>query len=227
MDEEFKVEVIKDEFSQYDLSFKTIVIGDPSVGKSCITMKAIKDFFEDYYAPTVGFEFYSLNVKLNDQIIKLQIWDTCGQEEYKSLISNFYRNSSLAILTYAINNKISFDNLEMWLNEVKTLCSPDVKIFLIGNKNDLEDNREVPKEKAENFSKDNKFDLFLETSAKTGFNVLNVFIEAAKILYKEHLMYKDRASRPDSIMPQDQYNQDSMSLDDNSEKRRKKKGKCC
>ena len=227
MDEEFKVEVIKDEFSQYDLSFKTIVIGDPSVGKSCITMKAIKDFFEDYYAPTVGFEFYSLNVKLNDQIIKLQIWDTCGQEEYKSLISNFYRNSSLAILTYAINNKISFDNLEMWLNEVKTLGSPDVKIFLIGNKNDLEDNREVPKEKAENFSKDNKFDLFLETSAKTGFNVLNVFIEAAKILYKEHLMYKDRASRPDSIMPQDQYNQDSMSLDDNSEKRRKKKGKCC
>ena len=227
MDEEFKVELIKDEFSQYDLSFKTIVIGDPSVGKSCITMKAIKDFFEDYYAPTVGFEFYSLNVKLNDQIIKLQIWDTCGQEEYKSLISNFYRNSSLAILTYAINNKISFDNLEMWLNEVKTLGSPDVKIFLIGNKNDLEDNREVPKEKAENFSKDNKFDLFLETSAKTGFNVLNVFIEAAKILYKEHLMYKDRASRPDSIMPQDQYNQDSMSLDDNSEKRRKKKGKCC
>ena len=113
------------------------------------------------------------------------------------------------------------------LDELNKVGSPDVKIFLIGNKNDLEDNREVPKEKAENFSKDNKFDLFLETSAKTGFNVLNVFIEAAKILYKEHLMYKDRASRPDSIMPQDQYNQDSMSLDDNSEKRRKKKGKCC
>ena len=227
MDEELKVEIVNDEFSQYDLSFKAIVIGDPSVGKSCLTMKAIKDYFEPYYSPTVGFEFFTFNIKINDQTIKLQIWDTCGQEEYKSLISNFYRNSSLAILVYAINNKTSFSNLEMWLNEVKTQGSPDVKIFLIGNKNDLEDSREVSTAEAEQFSKDHKFDLFLESSAKTGFNAQKVFIEGTKILYKEHLKYKDRASRPDSIGPQDNGAQDSMLLDDTSGKRHRKKGKCC
>lgn len=101
--EDMKCEVLSDDYAQYDLSFKIIVIGDSGVGKSCLTTKATKNYFEDFYSPTIGFEFFTFISKINDKIIKLQIWDTCGQEIYRSLISSFYRNSSLAIIVYAIN----------------------------------------------------------------------------------------------------------------------------
>ena len=101
--------------SQYDLTFKIIVIGDPGVGKSCLTGRAVKDKFEEKYAPTIGFEFLTLSVKIEDKIIKLQIWDTCGQEMYRSLISNFYRNASLAMMVYSIDSKESFSHISTWL----------------------------------------------------------------------------------------------------------------
>ena len=100
---EITAEIIPGEYAQYDLSFKLIVVGDSGVGKSCLTMKASKNYFEDFYSATVGFEFYTMTVKVNDKYIKLQIWDTCGQEIYRSLIKSFYRNSSLAMLVYSID----------------------------------------------------------------------------------------------------------------------------
>ena len=196
---ELKCEVLPENFDQYDLSFKLIVIGDSGVGKSCLTMRATKEYFEEFYSPTVGFEFFTFNIKINNKCIKLQIWDTCGEEVYRSLISSFYRNSSLAIMVYSVDNENSFSNLENWLNEIKTQSNPDVKIFLIGNKTDLEDKRVIEKEQGELFTKDHKLDYFIESSAKTGLNAKTIFIEAAKLLYTEHLKYKDRASRPGSL----------------------------
>ena len=96
--EEIRYEILPEDSTQYDLSFKMIVIGDSGVGKSCLTNKATKNIFEESYNATVGFEFFTFNIKINNKIIKLQVWDTCGQELYRSLITNFYRNSSLAIM---------------------------------------------------------------------------------------------------------------------------------
>ena len=188
---DFNYEILPDDFLQYDLSFKIIVIGDSGVGKSCLTNRATTNLFEDTYSATVGFEFLSFNVKINEKVVKLQIWDTCGQELYRSLITNFYRNSSLAIIVYAINSKDSFENIEMWLRELRTHSNPDAKVFLIGNKIDLENERKITREQGENFAKTNKLHLFLESSAKTGFNTKKVFIKAAKVLYDEHLKYKN------------------------------------
>jgi len=101
--EEKSISILGEENNHFDLSFKIIVIGDSGVGKSCLTMKATKNIFEDNSTATVGFEFFSFNMKLNDKIVKLQIWDTCGQEIYRSLITNFYRNSALAIIVYSID----------------------------------------------------------------------------------------------------------------------------
>jgi Ras-related protein Rab-11A len=102
-------------------------------------MKGIKDVFMKDSVSTVGFEFLTFTVKLNNKIIRLQIWDTCGQEIYKSLVSSFYRNTSLAILVYSIDNRNTFNDIDTWLKELRTHANPDVKLFLIGSKCDLED----------------------------------------------------------------------------------------
>ena len=193
-DEEYKIELLPEDYPQYDLSFKLIFIGDSSVGKSCLTTKAVKNNFEEYYQATVGFEFLTFNMKVNDKVVKLQIWDTCGQEIYKSLISNFYRNSSLAVLVYAIDNKESFNHVENWLNDLKSQANEDVRIFLVGNKSDLEEDRKVSKEEGEKYKLDQHLDLFMETSAKTGQNARNVLVEAAKILYNDFLKFDENAN---------------------------------
>jgi len=178
-----------------DLSFKLIVIGESGVGKSCLTKKATKNVFDTNYHNTVGFEFSTFNLKLNDEkVVKLQIWDTCGQEIYRSLVTGFYRNSSLAIIVYSIDNADSLETAESWLRELRNYSSPDIKIFLIGNKSDLENNRKVKTEDGVKFKENNQLDLFLETSARTGFNSKAVFVEAAKILYRDYLKYKDNFS---------------------------------
>ena len=194
-EEDYKIELLPEDYPQYDLSFKLIFIGDSSVGKSCLTAKAVKNNFEEYYQATVGFEFLTFNMKVNDKVIKLQIWDTCGQEIYKSLISNFYRNSSLAVLVYAIDNKESFNHVENWLNDLKSQANTDVRIFLVGNKADLEEDRKIKKEEGEKYKEDQHLDLFMETSAKTGHNARNVLVEAAKILYKDYLKFDENTQK--------------------------------
>ena len=194
LDIDFKYEVLPDDFLQYDLSFKIIVIGDSGVGKSCLTNRATTNLFEDSYSATVGFEFLSFNIKIEDKVIKLQIWDTCGQELYRS----------------------------MWLRELRTHSNPDAKVFLIGNKCDLENERKITKEQGENFCKLNKLNLFIEASAKTGFNSKKVFIKAAKILFDEHLKYKDASELPNTD-PEEK----SVEILKKPEKGQPKKKKCC
>ena len=190
---EYKYEILPEDYAgEKHLNFKLIIIGDSGVGKSCLTCKAIRNTFLDNYYATIGFEYSSFNIKINDILIKLQIWDTCGQELYRSLVSNFYRNSSLGIIVYAINSRQSFEDIEMWLKELKTYSNPDIKVFLIGNKLDLENERKISKNEAETLANENNFYLFMEASAKTGINAQNIFIEAAKILYEDYLKYKEK-----------------------------------
>jgi Ras-related protein Rab-1A len=106
-DNDYNYEILDEDYSEYDLAFKLIVIGNAGVGKSCLSLRATKNFFNNDYSSTIGFEYFKFNVKLktkeDDNIIRLHIWDTCGQEIYRSLVSNYYKNSSLAILVYSID----------------------------------------------------------------------------------------------------------------------------
>ena len=230
-EKDVEYEILPDDVNEVNYSFKIIVIGDSAVGKSSLTLKGTKDHFKDFYTPTIGFEFLSFNIRIKDKIVKLQIWDTCGQEVYRSLISSFYRNSSLAIIVYAIDNQESFDNLESWLDEIKSQTHPYLKIFLIGNKVDLEDKRVIDRAIAEELAKEHKIDLFLETSAKTGYNAQKIFVKAAQILVEN---YKDFANIDprDSINSKDKSsitltandNEKEGETDDNDKKRKKKCG---
>ena len=187
------------EIGKYDYSFKMIVIGDAGVGKSCLTNRAAKDKFISNYSPTIGFEFLSFSTNIDNKIVKLQIWDTCGQEGYRSLITNFYRNASLAMMVYSIDSKESFLHINQWLKEVRIQSNPDVKIILIGNKADLENEREVDYDVAQKFKEENQILYFEETSAKTGLNSKKVFEEAAKILYDETKNYKSNSKNNELI----------------------------
>ena len=192
------------EQEKFDLSFKIIVIGDSNVGKSSLANKAIKNKFDAGYSATLGFEYFSYFIKIDEKIIKLQIWDTCGQEIYQSLITNFYRNSSLAIMVYAINNRTSFEHIDNWLKEIKRNSNPDAKIFLIGNKNDLDEERIISYEEGKNYADELEFSKFFESSAKSGFNAKDIFIEAAYLLYEDYIEYKLALSHNTSIYSESQ-----------------------
>ena len=220
-DDEFNIELLPEDYAQYDISFKIIVIGDSGVGKSCLTTQAVRNNFEEFYTATIGFEFLTFNMKINNRVLKLQIWDTCGQEVYKSLISNFYRNSSLALILYAINNIESFKHAENWLHDLKAQANPNVKVFLVGNKSDLEDERKVSKEEGERFKEEKNLDRFFETSAKTGENARYALLEAAKMLYKDYLKNKEILAKGGNI---DNQNGEKM---ERKKPKKKEKKKCC
>ena len=190
------------------------------MGKSCLSSQATKNKFETDHLATIGFEYFTFNIKIKNTVIKLQIWDTCGQEFYKSLVSSFYRNTSLAIIVYAINDQKSFDELELWIKDLKMNSSPDIKIFLIGNKIDLTEERVISKEMAEKIKEDYDLDFFIETSAKTGFNTQELFVKAAKVLYEDYNEYQ----RKETQMEKNE-NNDIKSLEDKI--KRKKRSKCC
>ena len=182
--------LLPEDYPTYDYSFKIIVIGNSGVGKSSLSIQATRHTFADNYFATVGVEFYTMNIRINEKIIKLQIWDTCGEEIYRSLISNFYRNSSLAIIVYSITDQGSFESIDQWLKELKLNSSPDIKIFLIGNKVDLQDKRVVSTEQGKNIQNEYNLDLFIESSAKIGHNTEFIFAQAAKLLYTDYNKYK-------------------------------------
>ena len=127
---------------------------------------------------------------------------------YRSLITNFYRNTSLAMMVYSIDSRESFEHINIWLKEIKMHSHPDVIIILIGNKSDLEEERKATYEEAKKFKEENKLLYFEETSAKNGINSKEIFYESAKILFKEHLKY--------SSMAQNNNSNDNLSVNSNS-----------
>ena len=216
-----KCEILPEDYQKTDYSFKLILIGNSGVGKTSITFKATKNIFNENYNATVGFEFSTFIVKIDGFIIKLQIWDTCGQEIYRGLISNFYRSSSLAIIVYSIDNRDSFIEIDNWIKELKINSKPDAKIFLIGNKKDLENDRKVEFNEGEKLKNFYQFDYFNETSAKNGINTKELFIKAALLLYedyKKYLLVNGPKEKSSSLI--------SLTISNENKKNIKKK-KCC
>ena len=167
-----------------DLKFKVIVVGNMNVGKSCLALRATEGMFKENLGSTVPLSICSFNVKINEMKISLQIWDTCGQEKYRALIKGYYTNSSLAIIVYSVTDKESFNDVNVWYKLIKENIS-DCKIFLIANKVDSPE-RIITNEEGNKCRKDFNFDLYMETSAKSGFNSQELFINAANILKREN-----------------------------------------
>ena len=219
MNEQPKVELLNSsQISQSDdfINFKIIIIGDSGVGKSSLLKRAVQNTFDTNYQATIGFEFLLMHFKVNDLKIKLQIWDTCGEEMYRSLVQGFYRNTSLAIIVYDISRKKSFEALEIWLKDLRQHTEEGIPVFIVGNKMDLQ--KDISTEEAKMFSVSNRTKFFTECSAKTGENVKDIFFKAAQYLYDTYKVYQNQNKVPMS---------NRLKLDSNTTPENTKKKKCC
>ena len=182
--DKIECQVIEEDITNQDVLLKIIIIGDVAVGKSCIMMRAIRDEFKDEHEPTIGVEFGSYTLKIQDKIVKMQIWDTAGQEYFKSLTRVFYKGAHCVFIVYDIRREETFNKLRDWLNEVKMNSDPEIAMVLVGNQCDMESERKVTIEMAKNFCIQEKLDGLIETSAKSGKNVKELFQRTSKYLYK-------------------------------------------
>jgi len=161
----------------YDYTFKFIIIGDASVGKSCIMRQFIDQRFASDCPHTIGVEYGTKIVQTKEgKRVKLQIWDTAGQERFRAVTRSYYRGAAGVIIVYDTTKRMSFNNVGTWLNDAGSLALPSTVKILIGNKVDLEDQRDITYQEAETFAADNDV-RFLEGSAKTGKNIQEAFDE--------------------------------------------------
>eukprot|EP00668_Euglena_longa_P007162 GGOE01008567.1.p1 GENE.GGOE01008567.1~~GGOE01008567.1.p1 ORF type:complete len:222 (-),score=86.19 GGOE01008567.1:455-1120(-) len=159
---------------EYNYLFKIVLIGDSGVGKSNLMTRYTSDEFNVESPSTIGVEFMTKGLKIENRDVKAQIWDTAGQERFRAISRSIYHGAKGAMLVYDITNQQSFDNIPNWLNELVSHVSPSTVIMLIGNKCDLEHLRAVKKDVAHKFAEEKRL-LFLETSALDTTNVDKAF----------------------------------------------------
>ena len=163
-----------------EVLYKILLLGDSSVGKTCFLMRYTDNTFQEIHMSTIGLDYKLKNVQLDDgKIVKIQIWDTAGQDRFRSITKNYYKGAHGIILIYDITNKKSFENVRNWINQIKEEVSEKVSIILVGNKIDDEEHRVVPTVEGEKLSKELGL-MFFECSAKSGINIDSTFNELVK-----------------------------------------------
>ena len=167
--------------NNYDYLFRYIIVGDMAVGKSCILLQFTDNKFRNQHELTIGVEFGAKTISINGKSVKIQIWDTAGQEAFQAITRTYYKGAIGALLVYDITRKETFIHVTKWLEEVRNNSSKTITVILIGNKKDLEDKRQVSYEEGEAFAKENGL-MFLETSAKTAYNVVESFNLSAQCI---------------------------------------------
>lgn len=209
-------------------SYKIIFLGDQGVGKSSILNRFYQDKFEEDYQATIGLDFHSKNVEINGVNARVLLYDTAGQEKFKSLIPMYIRDANIIIVVYDISVEESFTHTEYWVNETKDLKKDNAIFVLVGNKKDLEEKRAVPTNKANDYSKEKGF-LFYEVSAKTGEGVQELFLQqifpemARKFQIGDLEEEEQQNGQPNEV--EQGGNTGGVKLEEN--KPAKKKGGCC
>ena len=168
----------------FDYLLKYIIIGDAAVGKSNLLLRYVHGQFKPEYQLTIGVEFGAKNIEISSKTFRIQIWDTAGQENFRSITRAYYKNSVCALVVYDISSRDSFNNVMSWIEDCKNQSHKTIFIVLVGNKSDLEDKRQVTYEEGKELADKNEL-LFFESSAKEGTNVEDIFVNSAKEIAKK------------------------------------------
>ena len=216
------------------IKLKLIVVGNQGTGKSCILNRFVNETFEENYQATIGLDFQSKNITIHDQDVRLIIYDTAGQEKFRSLIPMYIREAQIILLVYDISDKDSFDAMPNWIQEVKEVLNKEVVFALIGNKMDLESQRKVSYEEGKKLAEKNNF-VFQEVSAKTGKNFENLFeVQIFETVYNK---FRKEFEKREEGMEQPNFETNDNTNDTNDKKVKlesnnnvqttKKKRRCC
>ena len=221
------------------MKLKLIVVGNQSTGKSCILNRFVNETFEENYQATIGLDFQSKNVTIHDQDVRLILYDTAGQEKFRSLIPMYIREAQIILLIYDISDRESFDSIPKWLREIMDVKNSEAVFALIGNKIDLENERKVTFEEGQKFANANNF-IFHEVSAKTGQNFETLFetkiFEAIYNKFKnefdkrEKMDYDDNNNNYETNENTNKTNDNykvKLEANNNNNQNVKKKKKCC
>ena len=168
----------------FDYLLKYIIIGDAAVGKSNLLLRYVHGQFKPEYQLTIGVEFGAKNINISSKVFRIQIWDTAGQENFRSITRAYYKNSVCALVVYDISSRDSFNNVTSWIEDCKNQSPKTIFMVLVGNKCDLEDKRQVSFEEGKELADKNEL-LFFESSAKDGINVDEIFENSAKEIAKK------------------------------------------
>jgi Ras-related protein Rab-6A len=198
--------------------YKLIFLGDQGVGKSCILNRFLNDTFTEDYQATIGLDFQSKNVQIENQDIHLLLYDTAGQEKFRSLIPMYTRDANIVLLVYDISNRDSFSHLPDWLKDLTNVNFDEVIFAIVANKIDLSGKRDVTAEEGQKFADEHNF-IFQEISAKTG-------IGFSELFYK-NIFEKIRTKfRPSGQQPASEINDIKFNIEQDGKKTETKK-KCC
>ncbi|KAJ1509140.1 Ras- protein Rab-4A [Coelomomyces lativittatus] len=165
----------------YDFLFKFLIVGSAGTGKSCLLYRFLEDKFRPNTSHTIGVEFGSKVIQIGKYRIKLQIWDTAGQERFKSVTRSYYRDAAGALLVFDVSNRESFTSLITWLKDAQTLASPNIVIVMVGHKSDLDSQREISYDEANEYAKQHDL-VYIEASSITGNHVQDAFHKCASII---------------------------------------------
>ena len=176
-----------------DYTIKYIIVGNAYVGKSNIIYRFVENKFSENYKATINLDFSYKNMKINDKIFRIQLWDTAGQEESQSISRGYYKSGACALVVYDITDRETFNNVSSWVEECKNNGPSTITLVLVGNKIDLEDKRQVTYEEGEDFANRNNMQ-FYETSALNGTNIDKLFNDTVESINRkiEENYYKDK-----------------------------------
>jgi small GTP-binding protein len=165
--------------TNFDHLIKLLMLGDPAVGKTNFLIRFTENTFIENYMNTIGFDYKSETINVDNKVVKLQIWDTAGQDRYKCVTKNFYHKAQGIVLMYDITSEDSFLSIKTWLKSIKEVSCDKISIMLVGNKIDMEKDRKVSEAEGRVLAESNGL-LFLEASAKDDINVKETFSKITK-----------------------------------------------
>ena len=203
-----------------EIKYKLIVVGDENVGKTSIINRFKSNQFKDDYQPTVGLDFQSIPLLIDNSNVTLLLYDTAGQEKFRSLIPLYTKDANIILLIYDTTNYDSFTNIEKWYDSLSNLNKDEAIIFLVGNKIDLVDERKVQEEEGKIYA-DGKNYIFQEVSALTGEGIQELFMNQLLTQIRTHLLYKGKFPKDD------EEEKLKFNLQKNKEKNKKGKKCCC